>query len=122
MVKTDKSKRFGGYTHECFEKKIFTKKDINAFLFNLDKKSIYKSKGQGVSIWRGSLTFDSINFGTGADLKIFHNYFKRKNKTLQNNNDYDYKDEKYALNGEENFKVSFLEIYQILLFFIFNEI
>ena len=86
MVKTDKSKRFGGYTHECFEKKIFTKKDINAFLFNLDKKSIYKSKGQGVSIWRGSLTFDSINFGTRTDLKRFHNYFKRQNKTLQTNN------------------------------------
>ena len=26
FVKTDKSKRFGGYTHECFEKKIYKKR------------------------------------------------------------------------------------------------
>ena len=37
LVKTDKSKRFGGYAHECFKKNNFSKSDKKAFLFNLDK-------------------------------------------------------------------------------------
>ena len=77
LVKTDKSKRFGGYAHECFEKQEFRKKDMKAFLFNLDKKEIYKSISScsNTSIWRGNNTIDSINFGIGTDLKIFHKFF-----------------------------------------------
>jgi len=44
LVKTDKSKRFGGYAHESFEKNNFKKSDINAFLFNLDKKKFINQK------------------------------------------------------------------------------
>jgi hypothetical protein len=114
LVKTDKSKRFGGYAHESFEKNNFKKSDINAFLFNLDKKKIYKSKGKEFSIWRGYNTSNSINFGTGTDLKIFHKFLSEQNNTFQDNHDYNYKNEYYALNGEENFGISFLEIYQVL--------
>ena len=115
LVKTHKSKRFGGYAHESFEKKNFKKTDFKAFLFNLDKKVIYKSKGGGNSIWRGSNTFNSINFGSGTDLKIFHKFLSEYNKTLQSIYDYDYKGEYYySLNGEEDFNISFLEIYQVL--------
>jgi hypothetical protein len=114
LVKTDKSKRFGGYAHESFEKNNFKKSDINAFLFNLDKKKIYKSKGKEFSIWRGYNTSNSINFGTGTDLKIFHKFLSEQNNTFQDNHDYNYKNEYYALNGEENFCISFLEIYQVL--------
>ena len=38
LVKTIKSKRFGGYAHECFERNNFEKSDKKAFLFNLDTK------------------------------------------------------------------------------------
>ena len=38
LVKTKKSKRFGGYAHQYFEKQESRKK---AFLFNLNKKEIY---------------------------------------------------------------------------------
>ena len=115
LVKTDKLRRFGGYAHESFEKYKFKKTDKSAFLFNLNKKKIYKSKGNERSIWRGSNTFDSINFGNGVDLKIFHKFFKKQSKTHQGNNDYDYKNEDYALNGDESFNISSLEIYQVLL-------
>ena len=115
MVKTDKLRRFGGYAHEFFEKEKFKKSDKNAFLFNLDTKKIYNSKGNDLSIWRGSINYDSINFGNGVDLKIFHKFFKRQSKTHQGNNDYDYKNEKNSLNEDESFNVSSLEIYQVLI-------
>ena len=115
LVKTNKYKRFGGYAHEYFEKNNFRKNDMKAFLFNLDKKEIYKSinKESNTSIWRGSNTFDSINFGTGTDLKIFHKFLSKECQTNQNLKDYDYKNENYALNGENYFKISYLEIYQV---------
>jgi len=115
LIKTNKSKRFGGYAHECFEKKNFEKNDMKAFLFNLDKKEIYKSnnKNSTFSIWRGFNNNNSINFGTGTDLKIFHKFFSKECATYQTSNDYDYKNEKFALNGEEYFNISYLEIYKV---------
>ena len=115
LVKTDKLRRFGGYVHESFKKEKFKQCDKNAFLFNLNKKTIYKSKGNERTIWRGFNTKDSINFGNGVDLKIFHHFTKKQSKTHQGNNDYDYQNEDYALNGEESFNISSLEIYQVLL-------
>ena len=115
LIKTDKLGRFGGYTHESFRKDKFKKSDKNAFLFNLNKKTIYNSTGKERSIWRGFNTSDSINFGNGVDLKIFHKYWKKQSKTHQGNHDYDYRNEDYALNGEESFNISFLEIYQVYL-------
>ena len=111
LVKTIKHKRFGAYSHESFLAEYFNKKDINAFLFNLDKKKIYKSKRTSYSIWCTNISPDSINFGDGADLKIFNKFLSKEGKTYQL--DYEYNGEEYALNGEERFKVSILELYQI---------
>ena len=114
LVKTDNSKRFGGYAHECFKKNNFSKSDKKAFLFNLDKKKIYRSRGDTFTIWRGSNTQDSKNFGTGTDLKIYHKFLSSSNKTFQIDfRDYDYDNETYALNGKEDFNIAFLEIYQV---------
>lgn len=115
LVKTDRLRRFGGYIHECFERNKFKKKDNKAFLFNLNKKTIYRSKGGDYSIWRGVNTFDSINFGNGVDLKIYHKFLNKQSNTHQGHNDYDYKDEDYALNGDQTFNISSLEIYQVFL-------
>ena len=114
LVKTDKLRRFGGYAHECFEKGQFKKNDNKAFLFNLNKKTIFKSKGNETSICRDSNTNDYINFGNGEDLKIFHNFYTKQSITHQGNNDYDYKKESFAISGDENFNVSSLEIYQAI--------
>ena len=112
FIKTQKNKRFGGYAHEAFQNKVnFSKTDLKAFLFNLDKMKIYKSKGGKLSIW--NFEGNSMDFGTGTDLRIFHEFFNKNNYTNQNNNDYNY-DEDYALNGEINFQVKYLEIYKII--------
>ena len=115
LVKSDKLRRFGGYAHEFFEKEDFKKSDKNAFLFNLNKKRIYNSKGNEYSIWRDSTNYDSINFGNGVDLKIYHKFLKRQSQSHQGNYDYDYKNIKDSLNADENFNVSSLEIYQVFI-------
>ena len=66
------------------------------------------------TIWRGGNTYDSINFGAGTDLKIFHKFLGKECKTYQKSYNYNYNDEDYALNGEESFNISFLEIYKVL--------
>ena len=111
LVQTKKGKRFGGYAHEEFQNiEDFMKIDDNAFLFNLDKMKIYKSKGGTHSIW--NFEGNSIDFGTGTDLRIYHDFFHQKNYTRQNNQDYNY-DETNALNGEEYFEIEFLELYKV---------
>ena len=111
LVKTDKLRRFGAYSHEAFENKEFYKIDKKAFLFNLNKKNIFKSKGNKNTIWRDDNTYNSINFGN-SDLRIFHNFSKNQGISIQGN-DYDYKDRHYAVTGDEIFNVSSLEIYQV---------
>ena len=111
LVKTKKDKRFGGYAHKVFKiSENFKQADDKAFLFNLDKMKIYKSKGSFFSIW--NYNGNSIDFGSGTDLRIFHEYFHKQNYTNQANDDYNY-DEKFALNGEKNFDIKYLELYQV---------
>ena len=115
LIETDKNKRFGGYAHECFKNyEGFIKKDIKAFLFSLDKFRIYKSKqkGNGYSIWNNN--GNSIDFGGGVDLRVYHKFLHEKNYTSQTSYDYDYSNETFALNGEKFFSVKYLEIYQVI--------
>ena len=113
LIKTNENKRFGGYAHESFLLKEFEKSDPKAFLFNLDKKKIYESKNGIMSIWRGSDYFNSMNFGTGTDLRIFHKFFSNECYTRQMSCDYNYHNEDYALNGKLYFKVLILELYKV---------
>ena len=110
LIKTSENKRFGGYSHETFELDKFHKIDEKAFLFNIDNLEIYKSQGTDFSINKKNVTLDSINFGGGTDLRIFHNFFSEKNYTSPRENKYyDYKKKKFALNGEKYFKISIFE-------------
>jgi hypothetical protein len=116
LIKTSENKRFGGYSHETFELDKFHKIDEKAFLFNIDNLEIYKSKGTNCSIMKNGLTINSINFGGGTDLRIFHNFFSEQNYTSPNGDKYyDYKDKKYALNGEKYVKISIFELYKVII-------
>lgn len=115
LIETEKNKRFGGYAHECFKDyEGFIKKDIKAFLFSLDKFRIYKSKqkGNGYTIWNNE--GNSIDFGGGVDLRVYHKFLHEKNYTNQTSHDYDYSNENFALNGEKYFSIKYLEIYQVI--------
>ena len=75
MIKTKTNKRFGGYAHESFrESKDFHVRDNKTFLFNLETFKIYKSKGSENTLW--NYNDESIDFGRGIDLRIFHKFFQ----------------------------------------------
>ena len=111
LIQTQKDKRFGGYAHEKFQDtEKYEMKDTKAFLFNLDKMKIYQSKGGANAIW--NYDGKSMDFGSGTDLRIFHNFLNEKNYTCPSKNDYNY-DENYALNGERFFEIKFLELFKV---------
>ena len=116
LIKTKENKRFGGYAHESFELSEFYKKDSRAFLFNIDNLKLYRSQNTDYSIFKNFGTINSINFGGGTDLRIYHKFFSNQNYTNPTGNiDYDYNNEKYALNGKKNYDISILEIFQVLI-------
>ena len=115
LIKTTKDKRFGGYAHESFELKEFDKIDKNAFLFNINQLEIYRASGNDTSIWKDSVTINSINFGGGTDLKINHKFLSEKNYTKPNGDlYYNYNKKEYALNGELYFEISILELFKVI--------
>ena len=68
-----------GYVHEEFQNiEDFMRKYDNAFLFNLDKTKIYKLKGDTHLI--RNFEGNSLDFGTGKDLRIiYHEFFHQNN-------------------------------------------
>ena len=115
FIKTDKGNRFGGYAHEAFKERLdFAISDIKAFLFSLDKLKIYNSKGGDNTIWNNE--DNSIDFGSGTDLRIYHKFYHYNNYASNGNFDYNYhnSNENYSLNGEKYFKVKYLEIYKVI--------
>ena len=112
-IMTKKGRRFGAYSSEIFIDNTFEKKDPKAFLFSLDHKKIMKSKNTDHSIWKQSV--DSIDFGDGSDIRIFYDFYSKQNYTRQRSGyDYSYCQD-YILNGEFNFSINILEIFQISL-------
>lgn len=113
-IKTTKGKRFGAYCYEVFENRLFNKCDRYAFLYSLDNMKIMKSKKSQFDIWKQS--DDSIDFGSGTDLRIFYDFYTNKNYAYNGVNSYDYKNCcEYALNGEKFFSVNILEIFQVYI-------
>ena len=110
FVKTTKGRRFGGYCSIGWENANGNyKKDINNFIFSLDKKKKYKIKKPEYGICTSS---DYFAFGGGSDFVIYNNC--TSNNSSNNNNGGTYETtEQYELNGESNFTVSSYEVYQI---------
>ena len=110
FVKTTKGKRFGGYCSIGWEdKKGGFMKDINNFIFSLDKKKKYKIKIPEYGICTSSNYFA---FGGGCDFGIRNNCTSNNNNYNNNSGTYE-TTETYELNGEYNFTVSSYEVYQI---------
>ena len=113
LIETKKDKRFGGYAHEKFQDfEGFEMKDSKAFLFNLNKMKIYKSKEGAIAIWNNG--GNSMDFGYGTDLRIYHNFFQEKNYTSPTTSDYNY-DENFALNNEKFFEIKYLELFKVII-------
>ena len=117
LIKTKNNKRFGGYAHESFDKQKFHKNDSKAFLFSLDKMKIYKSNNKGETIWRDDNYknyLNSINFGGGIDMRIFHKFKSEKNYVTNEFFSFMNDNEEFPLNDTKFFDVLYLEIYQVV--------
>ena len=110
FVKTTKGRRFGGYCSIGWENTNGSdKKDINNFIFSLDKKKKYKIKKPEYGIQTYSTYFA---FGGGSDFYIYDKCTSYTNNYNYNTGTYE-TTEQYELNGEYNFTVSSYEVYQI---------
>ena len=110
FVKTTKGRRFGGYCSIGWENTNGNcKKDINNFIFSLDKKKKYKIKKPEYGIHTNSGYFA---FGGGCDFVIYNNCTSNNNNSNYNGGTYE-TTEQYELNGEKDFTVSSYEVYQI---------
>ena len=110
FVKTTKGKRFGGYCSIGWEdKNSYFMKDINNFIFSLDKKKKYKIKNPDKAIQTSS---DYFAFGGGSDFYI-HDKCTSYTGNYNNNIGTYETTEQYELNGEYHFTVSSYEVYQI---------
>lgn len=117
LIKTKNNKRFGGYAHESFEKQKFHKNDSRAFLFSLDKMKIYKSNNKGETIWRDDNYknyLNSINFGGGIDMRIYHKFKSEKNYVTNEFFSFISDNEEFPLNDTKFFDILYLEIYQVV--------
>ena len=110
FVKTTKGRRFGGYCSIGWENTNSNyKKDINNFIFSLDKKKKYKIKKPEYGI----LTYSNyFAFGSGYDFCIRNNCTSNNENYNDDRGTYE-TTEKNELNGENNFTVSSYEVYQI---------
>ena len=110
LIKTTKGRRFGGYssiawrnTQGCYDK------DINNFIFSLDKKQKYRILKPEKAIITNTHYFA---FADGDGFRIDKNCTSNNNSYSKNNGTYQ-TTEQYELNGELNFTVSSYEVYQI---------
>jgi hypothetical protein len=109
LVKSGKGKRFGGFTSCDWEGNSIDKKDDNAFIFSLDKMTIY-------DIIPGE---DAIGcypkFGpvfSGCQIRIFDEAFKKGGTTFEKGLNYKTLED-YELTGEQKFEVKEIEVYGI---------
>ena len=110
FVKTTQGRRFGGYCSIGWENANGGwKKDINNFIFSLDKKKKYKIKKPEFGIYTRS---DCFAFGGGCDFVIYNNCTSNNSSYNFNGETYE-TTEAYELNGEYYFTVSSYEVYQI---------
>ena len=113
FIKTTKNRRFGGYssipwknTEGCF------KKDINNFIFSLDKRKKYKILESDKAIITNTHYFAFAD-GLGGFRINKNSTSNNSSYSKDNNGIYDGMTEKYELNGESNFTVSSYEVYHI---------
>ena len=112
LIRSGNDKRFGGYTTCSWKGDSIEKKDVNAFVFYLDKMKIY-------DIIQGE---DAIGcyprYGPvflGCQIRIFDNFFSKGGTTFERGVNYN-TEEDYELSGGLNkFEVKEIEVYSVQL-------
>ena len=107
LIKTNKGIRFGGYTEVGFNNKGNEVNDNKAFIFSLDKKTIYINKDNP------AIYCESDLIGFKNTIYVYDNFFSNNNSMVIGGCQYPCKE--YELNnGEKKFFISDCEIFQII--------
>ena len=108
LIKTNKGIRFGGYTEVGFNNKGSEVNDNKAFIFSLDKKTIYINKDNPAIYCRSNL------IGFKNNIYIYDNFLSNNDNIIIGGYS-QYPCGKYELNnGERKFYISDFEIFQII--------
>ena len=116
FIKTTKDRRFGGYSSIPWKNTNGSyERDMNSFIFSLDKRKRYKINKSEYAIITNTHYFA---FADGYGFRISKNSTSNNESYSDSNNNGTYigATEKYELNGEKNFTVSSYEVYQIEYF------
>jgi myosin heavy subunit len=111
FIKTNKGVRFGGYTNQSWDGINVFKEDDSAFIFSLTKLKTYDVNKKESAIWCNP------NYGPifgGYQIDIFDKFMsKNMSKTGMKGIGYDTNEDFELNNGEKNFLVYELEVYEI---------
>ena len=110
LVEDNYGNRFGGFTTQDWAGKYMQKKDDDAFIFSIDKATVYEViPGQ-----------DAIgcypNFGPvffGCQIRIYDNFFEKGGTTFKKGLNYRTKEDFELTGGKQNFGVRELEVYEV---------
>jgi len=111
FIKTNKGVRFGGYSNQSWDGINVFKEDDSAFIFSLTKLKTYDVNIKESAIWCNS------NYGPifgGYQIDIFDRFMSKDlSKTGMKGVGYDINEDFELNNGEKNFTVDELEVYEI---------
>ena len=111
LIETDKGKRFGGFTTCSWEGDCIEKEDEDAFIFILDKMTIYENKPGEDAI--GCYT----KFGPiflGCQIRIFDNAFTEGGTTFEKGLNFDTGEDYELTDGDRVYGVKEIEVYEII--------
>ena len=116
FIKTEKNVIFGGYTEVPFyaTKKKKGNKDDNAFIFSIDKMKIFEVE-KGTIATCSLKNYRPVFYGyEHENIFLMDDFFSDRGNVARKGDRYKTTEDFEINNGEENFYVKELEIYQVL--------
>ena len=115
IVKTKENIIFGGFTMNNWSCVTTNKKDDLAFLFNFQNKKIYNIKKGDNAIYCGNNNLINFYNGKGcSSLYVYNDCLKAQGNTCtKTDTSYNFSKDYELNNGNQNFYVSEMEIYEI---------
>ena len=111
LIKTDKGKRFGGFTSCSWGGDCIDKIDEEAFIFSLDKMMIYENIPGEDAI--GCYPTFGPTF-LGCQIKIYDDAFIRGGTTFLRGLNYDTEEDYELTGGDRFFGVKEIEVYEVI--------
>ena len=112
LVETDKGKRFGGFTSNNWRGDGEDKMDPKAFVFSLDKMTVYDNIPEEEAI--GCYP----KFGPiflGCQIRIFDHAFEKGGTTFEKGANYETEENFELSGGEQHFRIKEIEVYEVIV-------